>query len=201
MDITQFTTETLSFLWREGDTHLSDNMPKIVRTAESRLRTDLKLAETNISLDIVMTATSVALPVDLDVLVSLSFEAYGAGVYVTPNQLANTTLNSKNYYTVEGAAIVQLNGASVAEPLTVRIVYTPKPASLTTGNSDTYDLYPDLFEKAVYVEACQFLMDEERATIMDRRYTERLDATRYDQAAREFAGSPLKMSMPRADVS
>ena len=35
----------------------------------------------------------------------------------------------------------------------------------------------------------------------DQKYKERLEAARYDQSNRKYAGGPIRMQMPRRDVS
>lgn len=215
MDWTTFKTETLEYLWRVGDTALDARMPKIVRTAEARLRTDLKLTDEDVTVLVEVTANPFTLPSAADRVTTLAWEDVGIGYYTTPRDFQRATESAPLYpgaisatgavnpleYTVEGNRVYHRRNASVSAPIEARIVYTPTPASLTDDDDTVFNAYTDLYEFAVYAEACRSLLDDEGEAKFEGLYKERLDAAQTDQNYRKFAGSPLKMQMPRRDVS
>lgn len=218
MDWTTFKSETEQYLWRVGDTHLAANMSKIVRTAENRLRTDIDWTDTDITLSTqITTYPAWSLPDDYDEMTSLIWVGQGPGQYTTPHDFArangrtplvpgairaNYTKVNKFEYTIEGMTLLhRWEMASVDNPIDVKLVYTPNISSLEAGSDDLFNAYTALYESAVYHEACKFLLEEERAAYFDSEYAKYLDSAQTEQRRRQFAGSPLKMQMPRRDVS
>lgn len=215
MDWTTFKTETLEYLWRSDDSALEARLPKIVRTAESRIRTDLKLTDEDTTVLVEVTANPFEKPTAADVITSLTWEDVGIGTYTSPRDFQRSTdysplvpgsissdgaVNALEY-TVEGTRIYHRRNASVAAPIEARLVYTPKPASLMDDDATVFNAYTDLYEFCVYAEACRSLLDIEGEAKFEALYKDRLEAARYDQSNRKFMGSPLKMQMPRRDVS
>lgn len=218
MDFATFTTETLAFLWRVGDQDLIANLPKIVRTAENRMRTDLKVSDDDVTLNTQVDAwPEWDLPADLDNLVTLIWSDRGPGKYTSPYDFgraqsrpqlvpgaigASHTMVNQFEYTIHGNRLAhRWDNASVATPVDVRLVYTPKSSGLEAGNDSLFNEYTALYESAVYHEACKFLLEEERAEYFEKEYAKYLDRALAEQASRQFAGSPLVMQMPRQDIS
>ena len=219
MDLAQFTTETLDFLWRPNDTDLAANMSKIVRTAENRLFIDLDITDEDILLNFsVDTFPSFPLPADCTQLQNLTWTDYGPGSYLSqrnfdaenplPEWLTLSAVNRQQrqvinrQYTIRGRDVWhRWQNASPATPYAVELLYTPFPASLITDDDTVFNQYTAVYEAGVYHEASKFLKNLEDAAMYDTIYKERVEEADMDQINRKYSGSPLKMSMPRRDVS
>lgn len=214
MDFATFTTETLNYLWRAGDTDLQASLPKIVRTAEARLRTDLKLRDADVSETVMVSDNPFTKPTAADVIHSIGWPDKGPGVFVPRTEfdrahdtvpLVPGSIRQKGRlvnmleFTVDGDRIYHRR--DINTPAECIVTYTPLPASLVNDDDTLFNAYTDVYELAVYTEALMYLLEEQRAAMMEARYQSRLTAARFDQSERKYAGSPLKMSMPRRDVS
>ena len=218
MDFATFKSETIGFLWRVGDTELDAAMPKLVRTAENRMQVDLKYTDDDKTLVTqVTTHPEFPLPTDADSITSVMFEEEGPGVYITPHDFSRATrreplvpgaiyvdrnaVNQFNY-TVQGRVLLhRWDAASVEHPIGIILVYTPFPASLIDDDDTIYNAYTAMYEACVYNEVLEYLLEAERAAAYDAKYKTRLDEARFDQSNRKFVGGPLRMQMPRRDVS
>lgn len=215
MDFATFTQQAMAYLWRTGDTDLEAAMPQIVRTAENRMRVDLKLHDDDLTFTDALSSNPYELPTDVGVVRSVQWPGYGPGRYLTPRDFVRyqtpTPLwpgaipNSSNAvltdYTVEGNRLSHRFSVSPETPGAITLVYTPRPASLIDNDDRLYNEYTALYEAAVYYEALMWLVEEARAARFNTMYGAYLDGALTEQSRRMYAGSPLRMSMPRSDVS
>ena len=215
-DLATYITETQDYLWKPNDAELAAALPKIIRQAEARIRTDLKIQSEEITLDVDITENPYQLPADCDTLRSLSWDQYGPSTYTTPRDFARATnvplmpgaipsQRSANLleHTVEGQRLRHRMNVSDTAPMTARLIYAPRAGSITDATPDAslYNAYEDMFDFAVYNYALLWLDDEPRAGAFDQRYLSRLDAALAEEQYRRYGEGPLKKQMPRRDVS
>lgn len=216
MDWTTFKENTLEFVWRTGDTVLDAQLSDLVRTAENRLRVDLDWHETETSATFTVDAyPAVDLPVNCDKVLALVWNDKGPGTYVTnreyysvqPDQewLAGSVPRAYSYseleFTVIGKKVFHHFLNAGTESVDATLVYEPLFSSLEADDDALYNAYEALYKAAVYYEVYKFLMNYDQAAFFDAEYRSRIDAGQIEQNRRKYAGAPLKMQMPRTDVS
>lgn len=216
MDWTTFKANTLEHVWRTGDTVLDAALSDLVSTAENRLRIDLSWHETETTVDLsVNTYPAFALPTDVDKILAVVWDTKGVGTYITnreyfdmqPEENWPAGTQPRNYvynelnFTKVGNNLYHyfLNADTAAVDMT--LVYEPKFSSLESGDDSLYTSYEALYKAAVYHEVHKFLLNDERAAYYDKEYAARLGGAQTEQNYRKYAGAPLKMQMPRTDVS
>lgn len=216
MDWTTFKANTLEFVWRTGDDVLDAQLSDLVRTAENRLRVDLDWHETETSSAFTVGAyPAVDLPSDCDKVLALIWNTRGPGTYVTnreyyaaqPEQQWPAGSNprpvsySELEFTVIGKKVFHHFLNADTENVDATLIYEPLFSSLESGDDALYNAYEALYKAAVYYEVYKFLMNYDQAAFFDQEYRSRIDAGQIEQNRRKYAGAPLKMQMPRTDVS
>ncbi len=217
-DFEEFKKDTLRQLWREGDADLERELPRLTRRAERRLRVDLKYRDLDIKRTIQAKGPVVDFPSGLDRLRNVNFVNFGPGVYVTQNdwdrkipKLPGTwPVTNSSYrqnadllleYTTVARQLYHRIPASEKSPVDIEITYSIEPPSFVNDNTDLYNDYTSLFEQAVYSQCYYFLEDDAGLARAENFYAQFLEEARNDQNYRTFGDGPLKMRMPRRDVS
>ena len=215
-DLATYIDETKEYLWKGNDTALEAALPKIIRQAEARIRTDLKIQAEEVTLYVDITENPYQLPTDCATLRTLVWDQYGPSTYTTPRDFSRATSapilpggisdrqNSANLleHTIEGQRLRHRMNVSPTAPMSARLIYAPRAGSITDTTPDLslYNSYEDMFDFAVYAYALLWLNDEQRAGAFDQRYLERLDAALGEEQYRRYGEGPLKKQMPRKDI-
>ncbi len=216
-NLADYIRDTQAYLWRPNDADLAAALPKIIRQAESRIRTDLKLQESEKSLEQDITTNPWPLPTDLEFLRTIRWDLRGPGNYTTPRDFSRAVERPlfpgrirESYrrvndldFTVVGRDLLHRQTVSATSPKKATLVYQPRAGSITdqTPYTTLYNAYEDLFDWAVYSYAAVYLHNEERAQAFDAKYLSRLSAALGEENMRRYGEGPLKMQMPRRDVS
>ena len=141
-DLATYISETQDYLWKPNDAALETALPKIIRQAEARIRTDLKIQAEEVTLYVDITENPYQLPTDCATLRTLVWDQYGPSTYTTPRDFSRATSapllpggisqNSANLleHTIEGQRLRHRMNVSPTAPMSAR----PPVSASTTGS-------------------------------------------------------------------
>jgi hypothetical protein len=206
----QFKEQYTREMWRTGDADWNLDLPNLMRKAEARIRRDLY--HTELISETVGTTTEpdkIVLAGDVREIVSLQIVGL-SGLPMAPVQFAdlasyNSRVGTNAYSTVyKGmiaarvkAAVMMQTGASVANPVTYKLVYI---MGITPYEDDPalpfYDANPDFYEAALNVPAYKYLKDFASSAEYNTGYLDTLESMRAESEYRKYPSGQINVQLP-----
>jgi len=206
MDYATFKTYLATFLWKQNDTDLVNNLDSLILMANSEMSRRLDIQRREITALIAPETNDYVLPADFRQMISLTgLTDTRPSIYNSTTALdvyTKRTQNSECYYAVyaiaqEGSTkILRLAGPySSTAPGSFALVYRANiPDFATLDESWLADDFLDLYTYAVLSHTAPFLREDERVAMWlkfkDDAVIQTIDEDRHNVV---FGGSPLEM--------
>lgn len=199
MTYANFRDYILRFLWRENDTVLSSDLTHIIKMAEARLNRDMRVELREQEATTPATDESVALPTDYHSMRVVELGDVGPLGYLTPYNLRDLrtkqgSLTALPNYSIEAGSIQLVGPMSVADPLTVTMLYYKDIPDFEAANASWLtDEFLDLYTYAVLRHTGTYLQNDARVALWKNEYDETLASVNDDAIRRRFTSGPLEM--------
>lgn len=205
MTYAEYVEQFLRFVWREHDVELEADMSFYIKMAEARLSRDLRSTQRmeNASMAFQMTASEALLHLTVHRLSLVSDALTGRQVEVkTAAQLAAIRYNQSpgarlTHYALIGRTIRVNTNPTISEPLDLILDYHANVPSLEADNTSwVVDEYLDLYNAAVFVQACIGMKSDQRKALADSAYNSALASVLADDVSNKWGDNPLPTTVP-----
>jgi len=190
-------TAIANFLARDD---LTDQIPNFIQLAESRMNRELETREQQKRVTATLTSGDeyIALPTDLREIreVKLNTSPITVLTYYSPvglDQSYGTTSTGKpSGYSVVGK---ELKLRPVPDSsYTAEIIYIGDLNSLSDSATTTlFSRSPDLYLYGALTEAYTYLLDEQRASVYDSKFTRALEEVKVDEQRSQYGSGSLQV--------
>lgn len=215
MDYSTFKSYLQTFLWKDNDTVLSNNLDNLILMANSELNRKLDIQRREVSTTIAPEQEDYSLPSDFGQILSISnlepsrqrYRADEMRLTTKSDIMEIRSVTESAYiepvYYVQKAASVNtlflVGPFSASAPGSFDLTYrTDVPDYATADTSWLADDYLDLYVYTVLKHTAPFLREDERVPVWKAYQQEALDAALdEDKRLIRFGGSPLKMKPHR----
>lgn len=181
MDYAAFKAHVTTFMWRDNDPRIIENLDTLIRMAEATMRADLDLTEQEETKVIYPTTHDVNLPFDAEYVRDVNSGIYDYK-YITPGRLLqHRVADGENvhlpYYSLTGNILMLIGPFGQEEEDRVAVVITYSANVPDYQNTDTSwiaDRYLDMYVYAVLKHAAAFVKDDARVQLYKGLYDERV---------------------------
>lgn len=182
-------------------TDLTSVIPDFISLAESRLSRELETRDQEKRAQATMTSGDeyIALPTDLREVreVKINLSPIRVLTYMSPTSL-DTTYATDSGGTPQAYSIIgkELKLRPVPDSSdTLEIVYVGSLSALSDTNTVNNMLtrHPDAYLMGSLVEAYQYLMDDQRATVYDQKFTRIIEEIRKDEQRAHYGTGSLQI--------
>lgn len=206
MDYDEFKAFLVTYLWKDGDQVLIDNLDRLIEMGHASLRVDLRLRDQlELRTESLTTDTTALSP--FHYVRNLSSETDGEFKWVEPTQLTELRAAFPNKVTPVYSIfnnLIQLSGPfadlqAAGEPYSVSISgYTDIPDFAQVGIETSFmaDNYLDLYVYAVLQHAAGFLREDERVAQWKQLYNEGVQRVTNNDMMFGQRGKPRSMALP-----
>ena len=210
MDYSTFKDFLITFLWRDNDTVLIANLDTLITMGNASLNRDLRVEDRHMSIEDNATAETYTLPTDYRGMRSVVVVGNGecellycspAELQVKRNQMAVGSTYMP-WYSLQDKTLMLATGATVADPLALRIDYMTKvPDFATTDTSWVAEEMLDTYVAAVLQHVAMFLREDDRVQMWSMMYVAGITAYNTESAHTKQIGVYKDMPLPRAASS
>ena len=207
MNYSEFKTYLSTFLWKQNDTDLANNLDSLIRMADGELNRVLDIQRRQKTLLITPETDDYALPADFRHMVSLSNLDDTASSAFTMTTLIDLYRKRRTYagrlgpyYAVDQDAgsqkLLRLVGPfSPTAPGSLVLVYRANVPDFEALNSSWLEAdFLDLYTYAVLSQAAPFLREDERLAMwVEMKASAITSAIEEDRHQVVFGGSPMRM--------
>lgn len=194
-------------IWREGDADLTNDLPKLVREAESRIKRDLRDWTLATTANLELTSGNVfTLPGDFRELISGSVNGHPLRSSIPATQLHRNKYDVEgpligDSYSIMGRTLMVRGEASAIIPGNLSITYFMDlvPYELEPANP-FYDLHQDFYIAALNVFAYDYIREFELKAMNEEAYNTLLDSMIRNSNYARFPSGQLVMPTPRRVV-
>lgn len=214
MTYAEFKTYLSTFLWRDNDTVLSNNLDKLIRMADAELNRKLNIQRREVTVSITVTGEDHSLPSDFYQVISLSnldtarqrkFGSMAASTFqhiMELREATNSTYIEPFYYAQRAASantLFLVGPFSVTSSSTMQLQYRTAVPDYSTDDASWIEAdYLDLYVYTVLFHAAVFTREEESIAFYKQLKDDAmLEALDEDARHVRFGGSPLHMKPTR----
>lgn len=201
----EFAPYYLRSIWREGDAALIEDLPRLVKEAESRISRDLRDANivTTQEIALVAPADTVPLPADFRELIKLDFVSDKVARAVSPDTM-NAIRRQEGAYRDASALYYAIYGGSVHIArwgggiigLTMTYYMGVRPFSTTPDTPSFYDRHPDFFLAALNVQTYGYMRDFDLSNEYNGKYVALLEDMRRESNYTMYPSGQMASPMP-----
>lgn len=200
MNRTDFDAFLARYLWREGDSDLTADLPVLVRMGEAKLTRDLRVIRRLQAGVVPAISRIIPYPPGYHSLRTLA-TAQGPWSYVAPHELIarRTAGTDDRVYTLTNDGIVLGSlDPTPAAPVDFELSYYTTLPAYTADETWVQAEYFDLYLYAILVASAPYLREDERVGEWRDYYGETLEAVLADDKHRQYDGAPLRVKRPVA---
>ena len=185
--IAEFTPYYLRSIWREGDQALIEDLPRLVKEAESRISRDLRDANIVTTQEILVAAPAytVPLPADFRELVKLDFVSARVARAVSPDSMNAIRRQERAYrdanviyYSIYGGNIHLARWDVGTIGLNMTYHMGIQPFATTPDTPSFYDRHPDFFLAALNAQTYGYMRDFDLSNEYNSKYVALLEDMR-----------------------
>ncbi len=198
MTYQEFVDYIIVHLWKQGDTVVIENLPTLMRLAETEL--DRKLREVpdrEVIFEAVVDSDVYTLPTDCKRVRHVSSDCGGL-TYVIPDHFSDLKRRMRNvlgvgeYFSSVNNQLLLMGNITPTSQVNLKVWYERKvPQFVDGGTSWLVDDFLDLYTYCVLKHSASFLREDERLTMWVNMYTDALASVIEEGADRKFTGSPM----------
>jgi hypothetical protein len=200
MTYAEFKAFVTTFLWRDGDTVLTNNLDNLIKMANAELNRVFKVEDRTITATTPVTDNTATVPSDYREMRSLSLTDVGPMTYLTPLEFSrqdviNAGRQRLPIFTVSNDLILLSGDFSPENPGEMTMVYYANiPDFAVTDTSWVADDYLDVYAYCVLKQSAPFLREDDRLQVWTSAYGAALQSALDENAARKYTGSPQKIT-------
>lgn len=199
----EFKTYLTTFLWKNGDAVVTNNLDNLIRLANAELGRKMKSEARHASDDITVDALDKDLPSDYDHIEQVTVKTLimPPFKYITRGDmraLRNTTPTSiEPFYSLSNDTIM-FSGPIESSPVEVTVdYYRTIPDYSVTDTSWVEDEYLDLYTYCVLKHASTFIREDERLPIWTGMYVDALESVNEEAEWDKKRGTIASQPLPR----
>lgn len=198
----EFKAYLATFLWKENDQDLLNNLDSLIKMADAELNRKLDITRREELYQVAHVGDAISLPEDFSHLIDVSLEGEGCFNMTKSqfNNLKSSFRGSPNYraFHLQGRSILLPQEYTAERPGNYDITYRTKlPDYKTDDASWMADEYLDCYVYTILKHTAPFLREDERVQLWTQLANETVvSILDDDKFNKRFAGGPLNLSVP-----
>lgn len=205
MNYAEFKAHLVTFLWKDGDQVLIDNIDSLIEMADDDLNTLLKIPDLEGMVDITVLDVTVDVPTDFYKVRTMALTQLGELFYVEPGKIPYLRENAAEMqpvYSLTGGGantkILLTGPINSSTPPTLTLIYQKRlPDFKGTDASWFADDHKALYTYSILSHASAFLREDERIAQWSQMAGTRLENLNSDAAFNRARGMGANVPLPR----